>query len=149
MNPIAQTELFVAGATAGGRFHHVGFVVASIEGAAESLAQSIGGDWDGRIIHDPLQVVRVTFLRSPVATDPLLELIEPAGGDSPVLGFLKRGGGLHHLCYEVFDLDKQLEASQSRGDLVVRSPLPAAAFGDRRIAWVYARGKLLLEYLER
>jgi len=52
-------------------------------------------DWDGEIIHDPNQGVRVTFLSSKIPDNPLMELVEPAGVDSPVSSFLKRGGGLH------------------------------------------------------
>jgi methylmalonyl-CoA/ethylmalonyl-CoA epimerase len=66
-----------------------------------------------------------------------------------VLAFLKRGGGLHHLCYEVDQLDAQLERSRASGGLIVRLPIPAVAFGGRRIAWFYTKEKLLIEYLER
>jgi methylmalonyl-CoA/ethylmalonyl-CoA epimerase len=78
----------------------------------------------------------------------MLELVEPAGEDSPVLGFLKRGGGLHHLCYEVSHLEQQLELSQSMGGRIVRPPLPASVFEGRRIAWVFTKDRLLLELLE-
>jgi methylmalonyl-CoA/ethylmalonyl-CoA epimerase len=132
-----------------GTFHHVGFVVASIQISVKGFAESLEADWDGVITHDPNQVVRVTFLRSKSAADPLFELIEPAGEKSPVIPFLKKGGGLHHLCYEVRDLEKQLELIRSQGGLITRPPMPAAAFGGRRIAWVYTRNKLLIEYLER
>ena len=132
-----------------GTFHHVGFVVASIQNSVKGFAESLEADWDGVITHDPNQVVRVTFLRSKSDSDPLFELIEPAGEKSPVIPFLKKGGGLHHLCYEVKELEKQLELIRSQGGLIARPPLPAAAFGGRRIAWVYTKGKLLLEYLER
>jgi methylmalonyl-CoA/ethylmalonyl-CoA epimerase len=132
-----------------GSFHHVGFVVTSIQDSVKGFAESLEADWDGVITHDPKQVVRVTFLRSKSAADPLFELIEPAGEKSPVIPFLKKGGGLHHLCYEVQDLEKQLDLSRSKGGLITRSPMPAEAFGGRRIAWVYTRNKLLIEYLER
>jgi methylmalonyl-CoA/ethylmalonyl-CoA epimerase len=132
-----------------GTFHHVGFVVASIQNSAKGFAESLEAEWDGVITHDPNQVVRVAFLRSKSAADPLFELIEPAGEKSPVIPFLKKGGGLHHLCYEVPDLDKQLEGVRSKGSLITRPPMPAEAFGGRRIAWVYTRSKLLIEYLER
>jgi methylmalonyl-CoA/ethylmalonyl-CoA epimerase len=62
---------------------------------------------------------------------------------------LKRGGGLHHLCYEIDNLEEQLALSRTRGGIVVRPPLPAVAFEGRRIAWVYTKNKLLLEFLER
>jgi methylmalonyl-CoA/ethylmalonyl-CoA epimerase len=132
-----------------GTFHHVGFVVASIPDAVRGFMESLEADWDGVITHDPNQAVRVTFLRSPALGDPLFELIEPAGEKSPVLPFLNKGGGLHHLCYQVPCLERQLELSRSKGGLITRAPMPAAAFGGRRIAWVYTRSKLLVEYLER
>jgi methylmalonyl-CoA/ethylmalonyl-CoA epimerase len=132
-----------------GTFHHVGFVVASIPDSVRGFMESLEADWDGVITHDPNQAVRVTFLRSQALGDPLFELIEPAGEKSPVIPFLKRGGGLHHLCYQVPCLERQLELSRSQGGLVTRAPMPAAAFGGRRIAWVYTRSKLLVEYLER
>jgi methylmalonyl-CoA/ethylmalonyl-CoA epimerase len=132
-----------------GSFHHFGFVVPSIHDTAPSFVDSMALDWDGHVIHDPNQCVLVTFLRSRNPADPLVELVEPADGNSPVLSFLKRGGGLHHVCYVVDSLEKQLEDCRARHCLVVRPPLPAAAFGGRRIAWAYTKNKLLVEYLER
>ena len=133
-----------------GIFHHVGFVVGSIENDVHSFAESLVAEWDGQIIHDPLQQVRVSFLRSKRSpADPLFELIEPVGKDSPVTTFLERRGGLHHICYLSENLDAELETCRARGSLVVRAPVPAAAFGGRRIAWVYTKNKLLIEYLER
>ncbi|MCU1295975.1 MAG: lactoylglutathione lyase-like lyase [Acidobacteriaceae bacterium] len=132
-----------------GSFHHVGFVVASIEKSVEGFSESTESEWDGVVTHDPNQGVRVTFLRSKEAANPLIELVEPAGENSPVIPFLKRGGGLHHLCYEVDSLEKQLELIRSKGGLITRQPLPAVAFGGRRIAWVYTKNKVLIEYLER
>ncbi len=129
--------------------HHIGFVVGSIEKVVDRFARSLSASWDGQIFADPLQGVRVTFLRSiATPTESLIELVEPAGEKSPVQNFLKRGGGLHHLCYEVDSLTTQLELSRSLGGLVVRRPMPAVAFGGRHIAWVYTTDKLLTEYLE-
>lgn len=131
------------------RMHHVGFVVASIDETVSSFARSLGARWEGKVVHDPLQSVRVTFLRASLSTDPLIELVEPAGSESPVIDFLKGGGGLHHICFEVDALEAQLALSRSQGALIVRKAVPAVAFEGRRIAWVYTKHKLLLEYLER
>lgn len=132
-----------------GIFHHIGFVVPSIEEAAGQMCESIAADWDRRIIHDPMQHAKVAFLHSRVAGNPVVELVEPAGEESPVSRFLKRGGGLHHLCYEVDRLETTLDVCRSRGELLARRPMPAVAFGGRRIAWVYTQQKLLVEYLEK
>jgi len=131
-----------------GTLHHLGFVVASIAGSAPQFAAMLDSDWDGAIIEDPLQSARVSFLRSKVAADPLFELVEPVGKDSPVGKFLERGGGLHHVCYQVRNLEEQLRLSREKGALVVREPAPAVAFAGRRIAWVFTKAKLLIEYLE-
>lgn len=132
-----------------GSFHHVGFVVRSIAQAVEGFRKSLGARWDGVIVHDAAQKVRVTFLESANPADPLFELIEPAAEDSPVTAVVKKGGGLHHVCYVVDSMEEQLARSQEQGAVLVRRPTPAAAFGGRKIAWVYTRSKLLIEYLER
>jgi methylmalonyl-CoA/ethylmalonyl-CoA epimerase len=131
------------------KLHHVGFVVRSIQDCGSSFAQALGGTWDGKIFFDPLQKVHVTFFAGRTNTDPLIELVEPGAEDSPVTRFLQRGGGLHHLCYEVNDLEGHLEFCKSVGNTIIRPPVPAVAFGGRRIAWAVTRKKLLLEFLER
>ena len=130
-------------------FHHVGFAVASIEKLAPGFVRSLGAHWNGEIIHDPSQEARVAFLYCGDQGNPAVELVEPAGETSPLHKFLNRGGGLHHICYEVGSLDAQLRESRAGKCLVVKNPLPAVAFGGRRIAWVYTPEKLLVEYLER
>ena len=132
-----------------GAFHHVGFVVSSIEKSAPAFADMLQADWDTHIFHDPNQGVRVTFLQSRRAGDPLWELVEPADGKSPVQSFAVKGGGMHHVCYVVDNLEEALTRARSLGALVARQPMPAVAFGGRRIAWIYTKNRLLIEYLER
>lgn len=131
------------------RFHHVGYVVASISESAPKFARSLSLRWDGEVIHDPLQFVNVTFLPANLPTESTIELIEPVGPRSPVRKFAEAGGGFHHVCYEVDELQAQIEYSQTAGATLVRVPLPSKAFGGRRIAWVMTREKLLVEYLAR
>jgi len=128
--------------------HHIGIVVPQIRPVLEGVAESLGAHVDSEIIYDPLQQVSVAFMRS-VSWGPSIELIEPGGENSPVSNLARTGGGLHHLCYEVTDLETELRTARSRGGIVIRKPLPAVAFGGRRIAWVFTRYKLLLEYLEQ
>jgi methylmalonyl-CoA/ethylmalonyl-CoA epimerase len=130
------------------KLHHVGFVVVSIPESAESFALSLGATWDGKVVFDPVQKVYVTFFQGHNPADPLIELVEPGGPESPVSQFLQRGGGLHHLCYEVKDLDSHLGFCQSVGTIIIRPPVPAAAFGGRRIAWGVTKKRLLMEFLE-
>lgn len=130
------------------RLHHIGYVVASIEESGESFACSLGATWDHNIIFDPIQKVHVTFLEGGSAADSLIELVEPGCPESPVSRFLNHGGGLHHLCYEVPNIERHLAFCKSVGTLVIRKPAPAVAFEGRCIAWALTKQKLLVEFLE-
>jgi methylmalonyl-CoA/ethylmalonyl-CoA epimerase len=132
-----------------GAFHHVGFVVASIANSVQGFADMLQADWDDQIFHDPNQDVRVAFLKSRREGDPLWELVEPASEKSPVHSLAAKGGGLHHVCYVVDDLEKAISDARALGALTTRPPMPAVAFGGRRIAWIYTKKRLLIEYLER
>ncbi len=129
------------------RLHHVGYVVDNIDASVAQFARSVNGAWDGAVFFDPIQKVKVTFISSP-GTNVQIELVEPAGETSPVGAFLKSGGGLHHLCYEVRDCERTLELIRERKGLIVRRAKPAVAFGGRKIAWAITSEKLLIELLE-
>jgi methylmalonyl-CoA/ethylmalonyl-CoA epimerase len=131
------------------RLHHVGFVVADIVVGMEGFVRSMSASWDGRIFEDPHQKVKVAFL-STRPGDPLIELVEPAAEDAPVRRFLiERGGGLHHVCYEVDDIEAHIVEMKARRSMMVRRPKPAVAFDGRRIAWMLTAEKLLVELLEK
>jgi methylmalonyl-CoA/ethylmalonyl-CoA epimerase len=132
-----------------GRLHHVGFIVQSIEESMPGFVRSLGGSWDSQIFHDPIQRVKVAFLRPGVGPEVQIELVEPVGENSPVRRFLETSnGGMHHLCYEVADLNESVRVMRANGAMLVRPPKPAVAFADRRIAWVLTAEGLLIEYLE-
>ncbi len=129
--------------------HHVGFVVANIVSRAPGFVAALGSTWDGVVIHDPLQQVRVSFLRLDAAGN-LLELVEPVGAQSPVRKFLEsRQGGLHHLCFETASIDASLQRVRRAGGVIISRPKPAVAFDGRAIAWALTSDKLLVEYLSR
>ena len=129
------------------RLHHMGFVVADIAKAMPAFVTSMAAEWDGQIFEDPLQKVKVAFMTTRQG-DAQIELVQPAGEGSPVSRFLQQGGGMHHLCYEVGDLEVELAAFRSRGAAIASRPKPAVAFGGRRIAWVITAEKFLVELLE-
>src|SRR5215467_4448143 len=94
--------------------HHVGFVVASTNDTIARFCASLAAQLPTQIFDDPLQQARVAFLE-PGSTDGVkIELVAPIGESSPVSAFVKKGGGLHHLCYEVDDLDAEIENARAR-----------------------------------
>jgi methylmalonyl-CoA/ethylmalonyl-CoA epimerase len=126
----------------------MGFVVADIAAAMPAFSKSMAAEWDGKIFEDPLQKAKVAFMTTRPG-DARIELVQPMGEGSPVARFLQeRGGGMHHLCYEVADLEAELTAFRSRGAAIASRPKPAVAFNGRRIAWVITAEKFLVELLE-
>ena len=125
--------------------NHVAIVVAEIAEARkpyEALGLTAG---ELEYVED--QKVNVLVMS---AGSQRIELVEPAAEDSPVTNFLaKRGGGLHHLAYDVDDLEKTLARLKEAGvRLIDESPRPGAH--GTRIAFVHpkATGGVLTELVE-
>jgi methylmalonyl-CoA/ethylmalonyl-CoA epimerase len=62
------------------------------------------------------QKVNICFLKT---NNVFLELIEPAEENSPISNFIKKGGGFHHLCFEIDDIHLELEKMKKNGAHIV------------------------------
>jgi methylmalonyl-CoA/ethylmalonyl-CoA epimerase len=124
----------------------VGVAVGSIDAALE-IYRALGLSEAKREVV-PGQKVQVAFL--PVG-ESNVELLEPTSPDSPVAKFLeKRGGGVHHLCFAVEDLEGALADLSGRGfRLIHTAPVPGA--GGKRVAFLHpeAGGGVLIELSEK
>jgi methylmalonyl-CoA/ethylmalonyl-CoA epimerase len=129
------------------RLHHVGTLVADLAASADAMVRRLGYEPYTPVIEDPVQTARVQFFHLPGA-DHLLELVTPDGKHSKLANALRRGVTLHHLCYEVEDLDGAIVRLRDSGMLDLGAPAPGVAFGGRRIAWMMDRTNPLLELLE-
>jgi len=129
--------------------HHIGYVVASIAENIDRWRMALSAIGVTETYEDEIQRARVAFLDLPPTGLTKVELVEPMGPDSPVTAFLHKGGGLHHLCFEVDDIERQIAGMKTQKAMLLRRPQPAVAFGGRRIGWMLTREKLLIEYLER
>jgi methylmalonyl-CoA/ethylmalonyl-CoA epimerase len=130
------------------RFHHTGLLVKSMEAATALQVERYGYRIESPVIHDPVQTAFVRFLRLPGAAH-WLELVSPEGERSKLAEALrKRGDGLHHLCYEVDDLDAACAHLRQGRQMLLAPPAPAVAFGGRPIAWFMDRAGLLTELVE-
>ena len=130
------------------KLHHVGIVVAKLETSGAVYAGALGLDPLGPPVTDAIQQVRVQFWARP-GDAVSVELIEPITDTSPTAEQLRNGGGFAHLCYEVGDIDAEVKAAWERGGIVVRTPVPAAAFDNRRIAFVCFRDIGIVEFVEK
>jgi methylmalonyl-CoA/ethylmalonyl-CoA epimerase len=128
--------------------HHVGIVLTSIDAEVSSYETMLNLRVVSGPFIDPLQGARVIFLSRGQTGEAAIELVEPTSESSPVARFMKRGGGMHHVCYVTKHLDAELTRVRALGGLVIHSPVPAVAFQGRRIAWIYTPERLLVELLE-
>ncbi len=79
-----------------------------------------------------------------------VELLAPLGPDTPVGKFLaKNGPGMHHVAYQVQDIDATLEALKSAG-LQLIDEQPRIGIRGSRVAFVHPRssGGVLTEIVE-
>ena len=127
---------------------HVGIAVPDLTRALAFYQETLGLPCAG-IETVGAQRVRVAFL--PVG-DTTIELLEPAGPDSPIAGFLarRRDGGLHHLAFQVDDLPGTLDRLAAAGiRLIDRAPRPGGH--GRQVAFLHpdAAGGVLIELCSR
>ena len=86
-----------------GRINHIAIAVPDVAAAARQWETMLG-------VHVsapqtlPDHGVRIVFVSAPNGK---IELMEPFGDASPIASFLARNenGGMHHICYEVGDLN--------------------------------------------
>jgi methylmalonyl-CoA/ethylmalonyl-CoA epimerase len=129
------------------RFHHTGILVRDIEASCREWVSRWCCRIESQVVHDPIQTANVQFLRQPGARQ-WIELICPDSPESKLAQAARKQPGLHHLCFESDDIESDLRAFSESGMLVVATPVPAVAFGGRRIAWLMGQDRVLTELVE-
>jgi len=107
------------------KVHHVGIVVHSADEALKFYRDALGLPVTAdQVIED--QGVRGILLQIGGSE---IELLEPTRNDTGVARFLEsRGEGMHHICFESDDVDKELEAARAKGiELIDEKPRPGLA----------------------
>jgi methylmalonyl-CoA/ethylmalonyl-CoA epimerase len=128
--------------------HHVGYATAEIEPIAKIYVERYGYQIITPIIHDPTQTALVQFLRL-AGDSAYLEFVAPDGPESKLAKTALKGSVLNHLCYAVDDIELATDRLRESGMLILTMPVPAVAFGGRRISWLMGRDRLPVELVER
>ena len=132
------------------RLDHIGVVVADLEASQKYYQGLLGFKEFSPVIDEPEQKVRIIFVRTGQPGSADIELIQPIGEGSAVYNFLKKtGGGLHHLAYEVQNLDQSIEHFKKEKAIPIGNIYPGAGHKGRRVIWFYSRLKELIELIER
>ena len=100
-----------------GRINHIAIVVPDLDKAVLQWRDSLGASISAPQIL-PEHGVRLVFVKSPNGA---VELLEPYGDKSPIAGFLTRNpdGGMHHICYEVDDIESARQTLEAAGARVL------------------------------
>ena len=104
-----------------GRLNHVGVATPSIADSVAHYREVMGAEVVREPFDLPAQGVRVCFVDTPNCQ---IELIEPLGDESPILGFLAKNplGGQHHVCFEVPDIHAAKAWFEAKGARVLGEP---------------------------
>ena len=133
-----------------GRLNHVGVATPSIDEAVKLYRDLLGATK----IHDkfamPEQGVWVCFVDTPNSQ---IELIEPLGEQSPLVGFLAKNpaGGQHHVCFEVDDILVARDAMRAKGCTILGSGEPRIGAHGTPVIFVHPKdmGGVLVELMEK
>ncbi|HNZ13278.1 MAG TPA: methylmalonyl-CoA epimerase [Anaerolineaceae bacterium] len=124
------------------KINHVAIAVPEVDAALTFWRDAMGLAVD-HIEDVPSQKATVVFI--PVGESEV-ELVRPTSDDTGVAKFLaERGGGMHHLCFEVDDIDGMLTQLKEKGvRLINETPLDLPG---RRMAFVHPKstGGVLVE----
>ena len=107
------------------KIHHVGIVVEDLEKAMSFWRNLLGlALVKTAVVQD--QGVKAALLK---AGESEIELLEPLTAESGVGRFLnRRGGGLHHVCFETEDVNAELNQARAKGiQLIDQRPRPGLA----------------------
>jgi methylmalonyl-CoA/ethylmalonyl-CoA epimerase len=117
------------------RIHHVAYVVADIDAALERLEVTFGVRPTVREVMADQGVEAA--LCGPAGA--AVELIRPLDADGAIARFLEaRGEGLHHVAFEVDDLEAALAELRARGAELI-DERPRAGLGGHLVAFVHPR----------
>lgn len=130
------------------KLHHIGKVVKDLQEAITYHRETFGLEPMGEPVIDPNQKVEVVALNTGFGQEATLELIHPVSDDSPVNKFLKKGGGLHHLSFQVDDIQKAIQDLKSKGAIILGDVVPSTGFKNQPSIWLYTRSRELIELIE-
>jgi methylmalonyl-CoA/ethylmalonyl-CoA epimerase len=128
------------------RIDHIGVAVAELEPALELYRDALALE----LVHREVvaeQGVEAVLLD---VGENHVELLAPLGEDTPVGKFLaKQGPGLHHVAYQVGDIEATLRQLQAAGMRLIDEQ-PRAGIRGSRVAFVHPRstGGVLTEIVQ-
>ena len=105
-----------------GCLNHVAIAVPDLREAALKYKQTLGAEVSEQqeLVEHGVKVVFVKLENTKI------ELLQPLGANSPISSFLERNpaGGIHHVCYEVDDINEAANILQDKGAKILGDGKP-------------------------
>ena len=120
-----------------GRLNHVAIAVRDVEAAALVYKNTLGAKVTAKVAQ-PDHGVSTVFVELP---NTKIELIEPLGENSPIENFLKANprGGMHHLCYEVEDIEAACEQMRKQGATITGAGRPRIGAHGKPVVFLHPK----------
>jgi methylmalonyl-CoA/ethylmalonyl-CoA epimerase len=117
------------------KISHIGIAVTSLDEAIPFYRDQLGMAFKG-MEEVAEQRVKVAFL---AVGESKVELLEPTSPDSAVAKFLEKNGpGIHHIAYEVDDIEEAIAKLTQQGARMIDSTPRSGAHG-ARIAFIHPK----------
>ena len=125
------------------RIDHIAIAVNDIDDVARFYTDTLKLDLSGVEVVTG-QKAKVGFLKIGESN---IELVQPASDDSPLVKFLEtRGPGIHHICFEVEDIQEEVEELKKQGIRMI-DETPRLGAHNTRVAFIHPKssGGVLIE----
>jgi len=120
-----------------GKLNHVAIAVPDLEAAAAIYRDTLGAN-----VSEPLELpehgVITIFVELP---NTKIELLHPMGEASPIAKFLQSNpsGGMHHICYEVADIEAAAVKMQESGARVLGDGSPKIGAHNKPVLFLHPK----------
>ena len=121
-----------------GKLNHVAIAVPDIIKASETYKNTLGAEIS-EPVEQPEHGVKVIFIN---LSNTKIELISPIGEDSPISKFLEKNknGGIHHLCYEVQNLDLAIKKLSEKKFKIIGVGIPKLGAHGKPVIFLHPSG---------
>lgn len=120
-----------------GKLNHVAIVVPDLEAASAIYRDTLGAS-----VSAPLELpehgVITVFVELP---NTKIELLHPLGENSPIAKFLQSNpsGGMHHICYEVADIEAAAAKLRESGARVLGDGKPKTGAHNKPVLFLHPK----------
>jgi len=120
-----------------GQLNHVAIVVPDLDAASTLYRDQFGAEVSAKV-ELPEHGVTTVFVSLP---NTKIELLAPLGKQSPISRFLEKnpGGGIHHLCYEVPDVEVAASKLEQQGMRILGDGRPSIGAHGKPVIFIHPK----------